>query len=117
ATRTDTSIRVGVGCVASSKTRPRRPGGAGPGGDRPPATGQDGDREERGEPGCGPAGEGGREAGEPLARGGGRMRGCHGWLRPGRSAGVETIVVPVGPATVYSRLVRRGRLLWNSGPS
>src|SRR5437868_1462001 len=72
ATRTDTSIRVGVGCVASSKTRPRRPGGAGPGGDRPPATGQDGDREERGEPGCGPAGEGGREAGEPLARGGGR---------------------------------------------
>ena len=46
------------------------PGGADPTGDRPPAAGQDGAEEQQGEPGCGPAVEGGRESGEPLARAG-----------------------------------------------
>ena len=54
-----------------------------PGGDGPPAPGQDGAEEQQGEPGGGPAVEGGGEPGEPLARGGERMRGCHGRLRPG----------------------------------
>ena len=69
-----------------------------PGGDGPPAPGQDGAEEQQGEPGGGPAVEGGGEPGEPLARGGCRMRGCHrgpaplgvsGWCgnrhRPGRA--------------------------------
>ncbi len=45
--------------------------------------GQDGTEEQQGEPGCGPPVEGTGESGEPLARCGERMRGCHGWLRSG----------------------------------
>src|SRR5512135_158274 len=78
------------------------PGGADPAGDRPAAAGEDSAEEQQGEPGCGPAVECSREAGEPLAGCGERMRGCHGWLRPGRSAGVETAIVPDGPALVYA---------------
>src|SRR5262245_32124190 len=59
-----------------------------PGGDSPAAPRQDGAEEQQGEPGRGPSIQRGGEAGEPLARGGGRVRGCHDWLRPGRSAGV-----------------------------
>ncbi len=46
--------------------------------------------------GRGPPVERGGEAGEPLARRGGRARGCHGWLRPGRSADLVTAIVPDG---------------------
>src|SRR5262249_53975723 len=58
-------------------------GGADPAGDGPAAASQDGAEEEQGEPGCGSPVEGRGEACEPLARGEERMRGCHGWLRPG----------------------------------
>ena len=77
-----------------------------PGGDGPPAAGQDGAEEQEGEPGGGAAVEGGGEPGEPLARGGERVRGCHRGPAPvGVSAGVVTAIVPVGPALVYSMLV------------
>ena len=65
-----------------------------------------------GEPGSGPAVEGRGESGEPLARGGGRVRGCHGWLRPGRSAGLVAAIVPVRPAPVYSMSVGRCGAIW-----
>ena len=40
------------------------------------------------------------------------MRGCHrGRLRSGWSAGVVTAIVPVGPAPVYSTLVRSWRMI------
>src|SRR5262249_3988753 len=42
------------------------------------------------------------EARERLARRGHQVQRCHGWLRPGRSAGVETAIVPDGPAPVHS---------------
>ena len=80
-------------------------GGPYPTGDGSPAAGEDGPEEQQGEPGSGPPVEGRGEAREPLARGEERMRGCHGWLRPGRSAGVVTAIVPVGPALVYLPLV------------
>jgi hypothetical protein len=60
-----------------------QPGGADPTGDGPAAASEDGSEEQQGEPRGGTPVEGGGEAGEPLARGGERMRGCHGWLRPG----------------------------------
>ena len=48
-----------------------------PGRDGAPAPGQDRPEEEQGEPRGGAAIEGGGEPGEPLARCGGRVRGCH----------------------------------------
>jgi len=48
-----------------------------PTGDGPPAASQESPEEKHREPGCGPAVEGGGKPGEPLARGGERMRGCH----------------------------------------
>jgi hypothetical protein len=54
-----------------------------PGRDGTPAPGQDGPEEEEGEPWRGAAVESGGEPGEPLARDGERMRGCHGRLRSG----------------------------------
>ena len=74
-----------------------QPGGPDPAGDGPPAAGEDGAEEQQGEPGGGPAVEGGGESGEPLARGGesdARMSwlapsGVIGWRgnrhRPGRA--------------------------------
>ena len=47
--------------------------------------------------------EGGGEPGEPLARVGGRMRECHGWLRPGRLTGVVTAIVAFGTAPPITR--------------
>jgi hypothetical protein len=52
-------------------------------GDGPSTAVQDGAEEQQGEPGCRPTVEGAGESGESLARYGERMRGCHGWLRPG----------------------------------
>ncbi len=87
-------------------------GGPDPTGDGPPAPGQDGPEEQEGEPRGGAAVEGGGEPGEPLARGGCGMRGCHrgpaplgvsGWCgnrhRPGR-AGPRRAVDddPAGPS-------------------
>lgn len=79
-------------------------GGADPTGDGTPSACEDGAEEQEGEPrGGAPVNDGG-EVGEPLAGYGSRMRGCHGWLRPGCLAGLVTAIVPVGPAPVYSTL-------------
>src|SRR5262245_39350248 len=76
-----------------------------------PTAGQDGAEKQEDEPGSRPAVERSRESGEPLARGAERMRGCHDWHRPGRSAGMLTAIVLVGPAFVCSRTrtTKRGR--------
>ncbi len=81
--------------------------GSNPGGDGPPAPSEDGAEGQWGKPRREPAVEGGSEPGEPLARGGCRMRGCHqGWLRSGFGS-VVTAIVPVGPAPVFAAAARR----------
>ena len=52
--------------------------------DGPPAAGKDHAPGQQVGPRGGSAIEGEGEPGEPLARGGCRVRGCHGWVRPGR---------------------------------
>jgi hypothetical protein len=60
-----------------------QPGRPDPGGDGPPAAGQDGPEEQEDEPRGGSAVEGGGEAREPLARSAVSVRGCHGRLGAG----------------------------------
>jgi hypothetical protein len=69
--------------------------------------------EEESRLGSGSTVQNGREAGVPLARVEERVRGCRGRLRPGRSSGVVTAIVPVGPRLrlfKYSTPVTRRRV-------